>query len=213
MSSLLEDRQLKYIKTGIELVKETVKSVLEHMEGEERQKYLESQKDQVLSYLKLELEYTTGKEILKNLQKHLETKEGTMDTDMVAEYKKRYAEEIELKSEELKPENLKKNNKYLDIEQIITNKLGGGLDDDEDLVCAEEENQTYIDPWSKKRIETPVRNKSCSHVYDKSTAMKMISRSKGKVRCPVVGCGNNNLKSTDLEVDQKIMKIIESQMD
>ena len=89
MSSLLEDRQLKYIKTGIELVKETVKSVLEHMEGEERDTYLNGQKEQVLSYLKLELEYTTGKEILKNLQKHLETKEGTMDTDMVAEYKVR----------------------------------------------------------------------------------------------------------------------------
>ena len=65
MSSLLEDRQLKYIKTGIELVKETVKSVLEHMEGEERDTYLNGQKEQVLSYLKLELEYTTGKEILK----------------------------------------------------------------------------------------------------------------------------------------------------
>jgi len=212
MASLLEDRQLKYIKTGIELVKETVKSVLEHMEGEERDKYLESQKDQVLSYLKLELEYTTGKDILKNLQKHLETKEGTMDTDMVAQYKKRYDEEIELKSEKLEPENLKKSPKFLEIEQIITNKLGGGLDDDEDLVCAEEETQ-YIDPWSKKRIETPVRNKSCKHIYDKSTAMKMISRSKGKVKCPVVGCGNNNLKSQDLEVDQKIMKIIQSQMD
>jgi len=142
----------------------------------------------------------------------LETKEGTMDTDMVAEYKKRYSEEIESKSEELKTENLKKNAKFLEIEQLITNKIGGGLDDDEDLVYAEEETQ-YIDPWSKKRIDTPVRNKSCSHLYDKSTAMKMISRSKGKVKCPVVGCANNNLKSQDLEVDQKILKIIESQMD
>ena len=35
---------------------------------------------------------------------------------------------------------------------LFSGKLGGGLADDEDLVCAEEETQ-YIDPWSKKKID------------------------------------------------------------
>ena len=65
MSSLLEDRQLKYIKTGTELVIETVKSVLEHLEGEERMELLEEQRQQILEYLRLEIKYTTGKSILK----------------------------------------------------------------------------------------------------------------------------------------------------
>ena len=37
--------------------------------------------------------------------------------------------------------------------ELFSGKLGGGLADDEDLVCAEEETRQYIDPWSKKKIE------------------------------------------------------------
>jgi len=207
MSSLLEDRQLKYIKTGTELVIETVKSVLEHMEGEERMQFLQEQRQQILAYLRLEIEYTTGKSILKNLEEHLKTKEGTMDTDMVAEYKKRYEEELENKAKELTVDSLKKNPKYLKVEQLISSKLGGGLADDEDLVCAEEETQ-YIDPWSKKKIDVPVKNKVCGHYYDQQTALKMLQRSKSKVKCPVVGCSNNNLKSSELEKDQEVLMTI-----
>ena len=48
--------------------------------------------------------------------------------------------------------------------------------EDEDIVG---ETNAYIDPWSKKNIDIPVRNKVCSHIYDKATALKMCSRTKG----------------------------------
>eukprot|EP00088_Acartia_fossae_P041323 TRINITY_DN4323_c0_g1_i1.p1 TRINITY_DN4323_c0_g1~~TRINITY_DN4323_c0_g1_i1.p1 ORF type:complete len:224 (-),score=84.12 TRINITY_DN4323_c0_g1_i1:315-908(-) len=197
------------------MVMASVKALIEHTEGEERNKYLEEMKQQILDYLKLEIEYTTGRAVIERLKKHLETKEGTMDTDMVAEYKKLYDEEMENNADKVKVETLKKHQRYLEMEQLIASKLGaqGGLGDmDDDLVCGEEET-TYVDPWSKKKIEIPVRNKACNHLYDKSTAMKMLSRAKGKVKCPVVGCANNNLKSSDLVEDNQVRKIIESQRD
>jgi len=131
-----------------------------------------------------------------------------MDTDMVAEYKKRYAEELEERAKDLDTSRLKKHQKYLELEQLIVSRLGGSTEDDDEIECRDEETQ-YIDPWSKRNIEVPVRNKACTHIYDKATALKVISRTKGKVKCPVVGCGNNNVKSADLEVDLQVKRIIE----
>ena len=56
-------------------------------------------------------------------------------------------------------------------------KSGSLLDDD--IVCGE--TTLYVDPWSKKNIDIPVRNKACSHIYDKATALKMCSRTKGTI--------------------------------
>jgi len=204
-----EDRHLKYISQGIEGVLVAAKAVLDHVDNEQQKlKYLDAQKKQVLEYLKMEIEYSIGNKVLKSLEQHLDVKEDTMDTNMVEEYNKRYEQEKEERAKEFDISRLKKNQKYLELEQLITNRLGGSIDGDEEIECRDEETQ-YIDPWSKRKIEVPVRNKSCTHVYDKATALKVISRSKGKVKCPVVGCGNNNVRSSDLEVDIHIKRILE----
>jgi len=209
--SALEDRQLKYFKTGIDFVLTSVKAVLDHYEGDDKEKYLENQKNLVLEYLKMEIEYTIGRSILKELQNHLEVKEGTMDTDMEKEFKKKYEEELKANANRLDEKALKKLPRYKELEQIIKARTGEGVGDADDDLVLDEETNVYLDPWSKKQISIPVRNNVCNHIYDKATALKMCSRTKGKVKCPVIGCANNNVKSTDLQEDQQIMRIIESQ--
>jgi len=204
----MEDRQLKYIKTGLEFVFTSIKAVLDHLEGDEKAKYLEDQKGLVVQYIKMELEYNIGRDILKKLQDHLDVKEGTLDTDMEKQFKDQFKEALETNAKDFDMSSIRKHQSYLEMEQIIK-KAGGSDDDDDDIVCTE--TNEYIDPWSKKNIEIPVKNKICGHVYDKATALKMCARAKGKVKCPVVGCVNNGFKSADLEEDQQIKRIIQSQ--
>lgn len=47
-----------------------------------------------------------------------------------------------------------------------------------------------IDPITKKKIVHPVMNSICGHIYDKTSILEAISLNK-RMRCPVVGCGNN----------------------
>ena len=73
------------------------------------------------------------------------------------------------------------------------------------------EQPVLADPWSKKSIENPVRNTKCGHVYDQMVATKMCSRSaKRALKCPMVGCTNDNVRSEHLvlapDVLSKILK-------
>jgi len=206
-----ENRQLMYIKTGIDFVLTSIKAVLEHLEGQEMEKFLEEQKMRVIDYLKMEIEYKMSKSILDKLRAEHETREGTMNTDMVEEFQKQLEEEKSRKSNEFEIESLKKHARYLEMEQIISGSKADSAEVDDDMVVSAELN-TYTDPWSKKPIETPVRNRVCGHVYDKSTAQKMCSRAKGKLKCPVIGCKNNNLKLVELEEDHKLKQLIHSQL-
>ena len=72
--------------------------------------------------------------------------------------------------------------------------------DDDDLVMTEE-SETFIDPWSRKPIaDEPVTNKKCKHTYEKATVMKFLekhSKTKKALKCPIMGCGNNNTAMAD----------------
>ena len=86
--------------------------------------------------------------------------------------------------------------------------------DDDDLVMTEE-SETFIDPWSRKPIaEDPVTNKKCKHTYEKSTVMKFLekySKTKKALKCPIMGCGNNNVVMSDLYTDPEIKRKVARQ--
>jgi len=210
----MEDRQLKYIKTGIDFVFTAIRAILDHADGEDKAALLEEQKALIVDYIKMELEYNIGRDVLKKLQDHLEVKEGTVDTDMEKMFQDQYEEALQENAKDFDITSIKKHPRYREMEQKIK-KDGGGVDanndddDEEGIVCSE--TNVYVDPWSKKNIEIPVKNQLCGHIYEKATALKMCSRAKGKVKCPVVGCANNGFKASDLKEDQQIKEIIQSQ--
>ncbi|XP_059620664.1 uncharacterized protein LOC132264461 [Phlebotomus argentipes] len=57
------------------------------------------------------------------------------------------------------------------------------------------------DPFTKKSLVHPVRNRKCNHVYDKDSLMNVIKMNP-RVRCPYVGCTNKDfLRMADVEED------------
>merc|ERR1711872_694524 len=189
MSRLENNRQLKYIKTGADFTITCIKTVLDHLEEE----------------------YNTGISIIKRLQEKIDQiedkEEGTMNSNMEDIYKEEFEKEMTEKNK-IFEQTMRRHPRYMEMEQIIAGKTGQVAE--EDMVVSEV--MSYVDPWSKKPIETPVKNKVCSHLYDKATANKMCSRSKGKLKCPVIGCTNNNVQSSDLEEDHQVKQIIQSQL-
>ena len=73
---------------------------------------------------------------------------------------------------------------------------------DEDIVQTQE-TVSYVDPITKRRIEDPVRNELCGHLYDRESIVHMIRAKKGKLRCPIPGCSNQVfLEEEGLEEDR-----------
>uniref|UniRef100_A0A7E4VI75 E3 SUMO-protein ligase NSE2 n=1 Tax=Panagrellus redivivus TaxID=6233 RepID=A0A7E4VI75_PANRE len=65
--------------------------------------------------------------------------------------------------------------------------------EEEDDIIVEEEEIRMLDPITKQRIITPVKNTVCNHVYDRTAVLKYIEENRINhmlCQCPQPGCGN-----------------------
>jgi len=204
-----EDRQIKYIKVGMEFTSTVVKRILENLDGEEKEEQLNMMRTILTDYIKMENDYNTSKIILAKLKKGIELDTADINKDIEAEYQKQLKEETTASN--LKPEDLRMDPRYLQLESIIA--AGGstvpvGLGDD-DLVMTED-SEIFLDPWSRKPITgEPVTNRKCKHTYDNATVTKFLEKNikaKKQLKCPVVGCGNNSIRMADLYTDPEVKR-------
>ncbi|XP_014204538.1 E3 SUMO-protein ligase NSE2 [Copidosoma floridanum] len=66
--------------------------------------------------------------------------------------------------------------------------------EDDDIEMTQDD-VNVIDPFTKKRMTDPLKNKVCGHIYDRESVVQMLKLN-DKTRCPVVGCSNK--ESIDL---------------
>uniref|UniRef100_A0A3B4XSR3 E3 SUMO-protein ligase NSE2 n=1 Tax=Seriola lalandi dorsalis TaxID=1841481 RepID=A0A3B4XSR3_SERLL len=69
-------------------------------------------------------------------------------------------------------------------------------------------------PLTQVEMVNPVKNKKCNHHYDEGAILGLIKTrqsQKKKCRCPVVGCGNADVRESDLIPDQMLRRKIQSQ--
>ncbi|KAM9782518.1 E3 SUMO-protein ligase NSE2 [Neosynchiropus ocellatus] len=84
---------------------------------------------------------------------------------------------------------------------------------DEDLAIAHSQ-VNFTCPLTQVDMENPVKNKKCTHRYDEAAIVSLIRNrrsQKKKCRCPVVGCGNLDVKESDLIPDVVLRRRIQSQ--
>jgi len=201
-----EDRQIKYIKVGMDFTNTVTQRIMENLEGDERDEHLNNMRSIMVDYLKMEHEYNTARKVIASLKKDLEAENADMNKDIEEDYNKNYQDE--LKKIGKTQEDYKNDDRYVQLDQKISGGDGGG-DDDEDLVMTGHEDQIPKDPWSLKEVVDPVKNKACNHIYEKAVVEKNISRSgKKPLKCPVVGCVNPSIKMADLISDVDTIKKI-----
>jgi SUMO ligase MMS21 Smc5/6 complex component len=92
--------------------------------------------------------------------------------------------------------------------QTQTKTSAGGEDDDACSIMSSSHISTR-DPITKQPMTDPVKNKKCGHTYEKKSILELMLNSRGKVRCPCVGCGNKDaVREDDLEPDREMKKAI-----
>ncbi|GAB0094950.1 E3 SUMO-protein ligase NSE2 [Sergentomyia squamirostris] len=99
---------------------------------------------------------------------------------------------------EINVSDSKKYRKFLQFKQAYLDGAGPSTTSEEMTVT---ETVQTVDPFTKKPLQNPVRNKTCNHVYDRD-CLKNIIKLNNRVRCPYVGCSNKSrLRMEDVEED------------
>ncbi|XP_074539921.1 E3 SUMO-protein ligase NSE2 [Halichoeres trimaculatus] len=84
---------------------------------------------------------------------------------------------------------------------------------DEDIAVTQSQ-ANFTCPLTQVEMVNPVKNKKCNHHYDEGAILGLIKArhsQKKKCRCPVVGCGNTDVKQSDLVPDQMLKRRIQNQ--
>ena len=80
---------------------------------------------------------------------------------------------------------------------------------DDDMTMEEDINTT--DPFTKKDMIIPVRNRRCNHVYDKDSVDEVL-KVNPRTKCPVIGCPSNDfIRKEDLIEDKDLRQKILTQ--
>ncbi|XP_047455253.1 E3 SUMO-protein ligase NSE2 [Mugil cephalus] len=82
---------------------------------------------------------------------------------------------------------------------------------DEDIAVTQSQ-VNFSCPLTQMEMVNPVKNKKCNHHYDEEAILGLIKKrqsQKKKCCCPVVGCGNTEVKQSDLVPDQMLRRKIQ----
>ena len=207
-----DDRQLKYINVGMEFTNKVTKKILKNLDEDEQEEQLAMMRDTMRNYIRMEYEYKISKDVLAKIKKGLEVESANvdMDKDIEADYRTHY--QADLEKEGLTDAKIESDHRYKQLESIIAGNIANTSGDDDLMVTGDD--QVFIDPWSRRNIEDPVTNKKCGHHYEKAVVFRQVEtaiKKRKTLKCPYVGCGNDNITKNDLQVDNEIKRKIARQ--
>ncbi|XP_031620495.1 E3 SUMO-protein ligase NSE2-like [Contarinia nasturtii] len=155
---------------------------------------VEKYKEMAKSVCKLEHGFILGHDIVKEA-----AKQATVETfDQVLE------EHRNESHPKFKPQNskrytdfVKKAQRMVDVDRAdvsqFSQSVNISLDDDK---AQTEQLIPDIDPITKEKLERPVRNRHCNHIYGLISVQQSIQRN-SRFRCPIVGCASKRYVQLD----------------
>jgi hypothetical protein len=90
-----DDRQMKYIKVGMDFTQTVTSRILENLEGAEQEEHLAAMRQVMIDYVRMEAEYNCSKDVLVLLKKGLEAENADMNRDVEKEYRERLKEKMD----------------------------------------------------------------------------------------------------------------------
>lgn len=96
---------------------------------------------------------------------------------------------------------------YRKLCEALGENLGSG-DDDIEMMTQSVTQINVTCPITTVLLEDPVRSKVCKHNYSRNAIEQMIRSSRGKCKCPIPGCMNENITLDQLEADVKMAQFV-----
>uniref|UniRef100_A0A3P9PAG4 E3 SUMO-protein ligase NSE2 n=1 Tax=Poecilia reticulata TaxID=8081 RepID=A0A3P9PAG4_POERE len=102
----------------------------------------------------------------------------------------------------------------MDIVTDVAMDLVEGIEELDEDIAVTQSQVNFTCPLTQVEMLNPMKNKKCNHHYDEEAILSLIKTKysqKKKCRCPVVGCGNGDVKESDLIPDHMLRRKIQNQ--
>ncbi|XP_076006512.1 E3 SUMO-protein ligase NSE2 [Genypterus blacodes] len=204
------------ISTGMDIVTDVAMDLAEAQDGEGHSGVKEME-TMILECAKLDREINYFVDVVQQVIAEVNTQPPEAMFNMSARVKEQFDEGLAMLSDA----DLQSHQKVVAFKDGVVNALSQAnqvsaenmeeLDED---IAVTQSQVNFTCPLTQVDMVNPMKNKKCNHVYDREAILCLIKKrvsQKKKCCCPVVGCGNSEVKETDLVLDQMLRRKIQSQ--
>ncbi|XP_029307532.1 E3 SUMO-protein ligase NSE2 [Cottoperca gobio] len=204
------------IGTGMDIVTDVAMDLAE-TQDEEVNPGIKEMEAMILECAKLDREINYFVDIVQQVTGEVTSQQPEAMFSLSAKVKEQFTERIG----RLSDADLQNHQKVVAFKDSIKNSLNQANQEsaenteelDEDIAVTQTQ-VNFTCPLTQVEMVNPMKNKKCGHHYDEGAILSMIKArhsQKKKCRCPVVGCGNADVKQSDLIPDQILRRKIQSQ--
>lgn len=195
------------INTGMDIVIDVAMDLAETLEGNNSLKELE---DTLLVCAKLDRDINHFVDVVQQVTSEVTSQNPEAMFSLSDKVKKQYEEKIA----RLSDDELHRHQKVVAFKDSIRSQAAGNMEELDEDIAVSQSQVNFTCPLTQVEMVNPVKNKKCNHYYDKEAILNLVKTKhsqRKKCRCPVVGCGNSDVKETDLVLDQVLRRKIQSQ--
>ncbi|KAM9851712.1 E3 SUMO-protein ligase NSE2 isoform 1-T2 [Aulostomus maculatus] len=204
------------IGTGMDIVTDVAMDLAEAAQDGEVNPGIKEMEAMMLECAKMDREIYYFVDVVQQVMAEVATQEPEAMFSLSDKVKEQFNERIT----RLVDKDLEKHHKVLAFKESIKNCLNQGNQElsepVEELDADIAVTQTQVNftcPLTQEDMVNPVKNKKCTHLYEEGAILSLIRKrhsNKKKCCCPVVGCGNTDVKESDLIPDQNLKRRIQN---
>ncbi|XP_030014709.1 E3 SUMO-protein ligase NSE2 [Sphaeramia orbicularis] len=202
------------IGTGMDIVTDVAMDLVEAQDGEGNPGIKEMEA-MILECAKLDREINCFVDIVQQVTAEVTSQQPEAMFTLSARVKEQFTDRMA----GLSDAELQNHQKVIAFKDSIRNSLSQASQSAENMeeldedIAVSQSQVNFICPLTQEEMVNPVKNKKCNHHYDERAIRSMIKTRHGqkkKCRCPVVGCGNTDVKESDLVLDQVFRRKIQA---
>ncbi|XP_023116720.2 E3 SUMO-protein ligase NSE2 [Amphiprion ocellaris] len=204
------------IGTGMDIVTDVAMDLAE-AQDDAVNPGIKAMEDMILECAKLDREINYFVDVVQQVTAEVITQQPEAMFSLSDKVKEQYTERIA----RLSDADLHNHQKVVAFKDSIKNSFkqanqesAASMEELDEDVAVTQTQVNFTCPLTQVEMVNPVKNKKCNHHYDEGAILNLIKTRHGqkkKCRCPVVGCGNANVKESDLIPDQMLRRKIQSQ--
>ncbi|XP_068452470.1 E3 SUMO-protein ligase NSE2 [Clinocottus analis] len=204
------------IGTGMDIVTDVAMDLAEAPD-EEADQGIKKMEAMILECAKLDREINYFVDIVQQVTSEVNTQQPEAMFGLSDKVKERFTERIS----KLSDGELQNHQKVVAFKENVKNSFNQAKQEsvenpeqlDEDIAVTQSQ-VNFSCPLTQVVMVNPMKNKKCNHHYDEAAILGLIKTKqsqKKNCRCPVVGCGNTDVRQSDLIPDQILRRRIQSQ--